>query len=260
MANEDFKKIKLPIFFLDETGILKKAGDPYFALGVIKTERPHELQRKIRTLRDKLHFYEELKWNKVSPIKYEIIRQGFEAFFKDRSAVFSSIILKKNELGFKSHFNNDLLRVYRSFTVDLIKRNVGSGDNQICTIMADDYFYPDGIDLELATRGILNDHYKKVVVAGFLQINSKSSDLLQLTDLLLGAVLYDLKIQDNIIKKHPNLKSQLLNFLQQKLGVENESFFINKQGDRQDKFLKEKFKVTIFRGTKNPSKPNKNRP
>ncbi|MBI2676729.1 MAG: DUF3800 domain-containing protein [Candidatus Yanofskybacteria bacterium] len=254
MIDNDFKKIKLPVFFLDETGILKKGDDPYFALGVIRTERPHELQRKIRTLRDKLHFYEELKWNKVSPLKYEIIKQGFEAFFKDPSAVFSSIILKKNELDFKTYFNNNLLKVYRSFTVDLLKRNIGNGDNQICTVLADDYFYPDGINLELATRGIVNDHYKKIVIAGFLQINSKSSDLLQLTDLLLGAVLYDLKIQDSILKKHPNLKSKLLDFLQEKLGIENGSFFIDKRGNRQDKFLKEKFKISIFKGTKNSFK------
>lgn len=248
----DYKNIKLPVFFLDETGILQKVDDPYFALGVIKTEKPHEIARAIRSARDKAHYYEEIKWNKMSPSKYNISKEIIKAFMDDESATFSCMIMKKSELDFNTYFQNDLYKVYRSFSTILIKKNIDQKTQEVCTVIADDYFYPEGVNLELATRAIINDHYKKLVVSGFLQMNSKASDLLQLTDLLLGGVMYDLKLNEGFIKMYQNFKLKLLYFLHTELGV-NKSFFVNKNGVKQDKFLMDKFKVSIFK----PSKSHK---
>lgn len=249
----DYKEIRLPVFFLDETGLLNKKDDPFFALGVIRTERPHELQREIRIIRDKAHYYEEIKWTKMSPLKFDICKSIIESFMKNRFATFSCIILKKQELDFQKYFQGDLNRVYKSFSVTLLKNNINISPQEICTVIADDYFYPVGTNLELASRAIINDHYKKLIVACFLQINSKASDLLQLADLLLGATIYDLKLSRNFIKKHENLKSKTLDFLHKELSVQK-SFFMDKKGMEQDRFLTEKFKVSIFK----PSEDNSN--
>jgi hypothetical protein len=242
----DYKSISLPVFFLDETGILNKKDDQFFALGTVKTERPHELQRMMRAIRDKAHYYEEIKWTKISPLKFDVCKAIVDAFIKNRPAIFSCIILKKSDLDFEKYFQSDLTKVYKSFSVRLLKNNINSEANEICTVIADDYFYPDGTNLELASRAIINDHYKRLVVSCFLQINSKSSDLLQLTDLLLGAVVYDLKLQEGLVKKHENLKFKFLEYLHSQLSVNN-SFFLNKKGFRQDRFLTDKLKVSIFK-------------
>lgn len=235
---------------MDETGILKKTDDPYFALGVIRTERPHEIAHAIRLARDRAHYYEEIKWNKMSPVKFDISKELIKAFMNDRSATFSCTIIKKSELDFKTYFKDDLDKVYRSFSVLLLKQNINQKPCEVCTVIADDYFYPEGTNLELATRAIINDHYKRLVVARFLQINSKASDLLQLTDLLLGAVLYDLKLGEELIKKHPNFKFKLLEFLHSELKVKD-SFFVNPRGQKQDRFLIDKFKTSIFKPSQN---------
>lgn len=248
-AIPDYKKVKLPVFFLDETGILNKKDDQFFALGILKTERPHEIQRRLKTLRDKYHYYEEIKWNKLSPVKFNICQAAINAFMEIPGVMFSCIILRKSELDFEKYFQSDLNKVYKSFSVRLLKNNIALDANEVCTVIADDYFYPDGINLELASRAILNDHYKRLVVSCFLQINSKSSDLLQLTDLLLGATAYDLKLQERVIKRHPNLKSELLQYLHKKFAVK-QSFFLDKKGARQDRFFTDKFKVSIFKPRK----------
>lgn len=242
---DGYKQIKLPVFFLDESGLLNRKDDQFFALGIVKTDRPHELQRIIRSIRDKAHFYEEIKWNKMSLLKFDICKAMIGAFVGNRSASFHSVILKKSELDFKKYFNSNLTRVYKSFTVMLVERCINS-DNEIGTIVADDYFYPDGESLELQSRAILNNHYGKLVIASFLQINSQSSDLLQLTDLLLGMMLYDLKLQEGLVKQSDNLKSKTLKFLHEKLGVK-ESFFLNKKGSKQTSYLSPKFNTSIFR-------------
>lgn len=242
----DYKRARLPVFFLDETGILNRRDDPFFALGVLKTERPHELQRAIRIIRDKAHYYEEIKWTKMSPRKFSICKSIIKAFMRNESAIFSCIILKKQELDFKKYFESDLNKVYKSFSVQLLKHNIDPESQEICTVIADDYFYPEGVNLELASRAIINDHYKRLTVACFLQINSRASDLLQLTDLLLGAVIYDLKLREGSIKKHENLKFKTLDFLHTELNVK-ESFFLDRKGVKQDRFLREKFKISIFK-------------
>lgn len=242
---DNYKDVKLPIFFLDETGILNKTDDPFFALGVLKTEKPHELQRAIRTIRDKNHFYEEIKWTKMSPLKFGVSESIIQAFIKDKSAVFSSIILEKRNFDFNKYFKNDLNKVYKSFTVILLKNNINFESKEVCTVIADDYFYPEGVNLELASRAIINDHYKRLVVAGFLQINSKASDLIQLADLLLGATIYDLKLLRGSVKQCDNLKFRTLKSLHKKFDVK-ESFFLNSGKKQQSRFLTSKFKVSIF--------------
>jgi hypothetical protein len=87
------------------------------------------------------------------------------------------------------------------------------------------------------------------VIAGACQINSKSSDILQLTDLILGAILYDLKKQKGIIVhgKTGNFKRKFLNFVYQKLKI-RKSFFKNIFGfDTRNYVLSgDKIRATIF--------------
>ena len=91
-----------------------------------------------------------------------------------------------------------------------------------------------------------NDHYKKFVIAGVCQINSKSSDLLQLTDLILGSILYDLKRTKNIIDAKSEYKRKFLNFVYQKLNI-RKSFFINSSGMTRNYVLSgDKIRATIF--------------
>jgi hypothetical protein len=127
----------------------------------------------------------------------------------------------------------------------LLKMNIKP--DEICAVIADDYFYPSGLNLELATRAILNDHFKRLAVASFLQINSKASNMLQLTDLLLGAVIYDLKLTEGAIKPYRNYKKQILDFLLAQFKISN-SFFVDEKGNKRVSFLKDKFKISIFKG------------
>ena len=63
--------------------------------------------------------------------------------------------------------------------------------------------------------------------------------------LLLGATIYDLKLLRGSIKQHENLKFKTLKSLHTKLGVK-ESFFLDGKKNQKDRFLKDKFKVSIF--------------
>lgn len=241
-----FKDIKTCFCFLDETGLIHSTTDRFFALGIIKCCEPHKLYRAIHKLRDRYNYREEIKWSNLNnKIRFKVACELFNIFLTE-SAIFNCIILDKNELDFKTHFNDDLCKAYRSFSVALLKLIIGKNPQEVLIVLADNYFTPDTVSLEETIKKFVNDHYQNFVVAGVCQINSTSSDLLQLTDLILGALLYDLKRTRGLVNKQNNFKRKFLNFLYQKLAVTNSFFLKDGQEIRNYHSSDNKVQATIF--------------
>ncbi len=247
MNLDEFKNINTSFCFLDETGLLYSPRDKFFALGIIKSKKPQKLYNRIRKIRDKYNYREEVKWaNLDRRIRFDIAREFFNIFLTEDST-FNCIILNKDELDFKRHFQNNLHKVYKNFSVALLKLIIGKEPEEVIILLTDDYFTPASEDLESAIKGIINDHYKKFVIAGVCQIDSKSSDLLQLTDLILGAIVYDLKKQTGLVKRQNRYKMRFLNFVHQKLKIRG-SFFETKFGFKTRNYVLsgDKIRATVF--------------
>ncbi len=243
----DFRDAKSSFCFLDETGLINSSSDKFFAIGILKVSRPEKIYNRIRKLRQKLNYNEELKWSNINrKIRLDVAREFVKIFLKE-DAEFNCIILDKNELDFKKYHNNDMYKAYRSFTIALLKIMLGQNPDEILIVLADDYFSPEGAYLEETIKKFTNDHYKKFVIGGVCQIDSKSSDLLQLSDLLLGAIVYDLKIQNNIIgrSRSGRFKRRFLNFLYLSLSVNGHFFDKGKSGDNYI-YSGGKIRATIF--------------
>ncbi len=247
LTNQYFKDIKTSFCFLDETGLLYSARDKFFALGIIRCSNPQKLYSRIRKIRNRYNYKEEVKWTNLDrKIRFDIAIEFFDIFLTE-DAKFNCIILDKDELDFKKYFQNNLCKVYRNFSIALLKLIIGKEPEEVIILLTDDYFVSDSENIEAAIKGIVNDHYKKFVIAGVCQINSKSSDLLQLTDLVLGAILYDLKKQDGLIDHQNTFKRKFLNFIYQKLKIKK-SFFINRFGFKTRNYVLsgDKIRATIF--------------
>lgn len=232
---------------------------------MIECDDPQRLYNKIRKIRHKQRYNEELKWaNLDRKIRFDVARDFFNVFLEEK-ARFNCIILDKDKLDFEKYYHNDLYKVYRNFTVSLLKLMIGQTPEKVIIILADDYFAPDGTDLEITIKKFINSHYQKFVVAGVCQINSKSSDLLQLTDLILGAILYDLKKREGIVKKQNEYKRKFLNFIYQKLYVKRGLFihnwtrfkianYVSPEISKKEYFIpKDKIRASIF----DPKKSNR---
>ncbi len=246
--NQDFKKIKSSFCFMDETGLINSKRDKFFAIGIIKIDRPEKMYNEIRKIRQRFNYKEELKWAKIDrEIRFKIAIKFFEVFLREK-AEFSCIILDKDKLDFKKHHNNNMYKAYRSFTIALLKIMLGQNPDEIIIILADDYFSPEGSNLEETIRKFTNDHYKKFVIGGVCQIDSRSNDILQTADLIMGAIVYDLKKQNELIdggKTSGRFKRKFVNYLYQKLSVKNNFFENGRSGDNYI-FGRGKIKATIF--------------
>lgn len=258
-----FKKIKTSFCFLDETGLIHKEKDKFFAIGIVKTREPEKIYNKIRKIRQRNKYKEEIKWAKLNKkFRFRIARKIFNIFLTE-NIKFECIILDKNKMDFEGYFDNDLYKAYRSFSIFLLRKIIGKNPKDIFVLLADDYFAPDGVNLEVTIKKFINNHYGKFVIAGVCQIDSKSSDMIQLTDLILGAIVYDLKKHKNLLGRRPNeYKRKFLNYVYQKLDI-NKSFFDENYFNFSSAKIKRtngnipsgKIKINIFNNNKNKNRP-----
>lgn len=248
IKRKDFRKIETSFCFLDETGLLCSERDKFFGIGIIKCKKPEKIYNRVRSIRRKYNYNEEIKWSKLdTKIRFDVAREVFNIFLTEEVS-FNCIILDKERLDFKKYFDDNLYKVYSNFSVALMKLMIGVRVEEIFIVLADNYFSPRGENIEERIKKFTNDHYKEFAIAGVCQIDSCSSDLLQITDLILGAIVYDLKKINN--KKEAQFtgvyKRKFLNFLYQKLNIKGSFFIKNGHHTRNYVLSGDKLRATIF--------------
>ena len=71
----------------------------------------------------------------------------------------------------------------------------------------------------------INDSFGRLAIHGVCKVDSKGNDLLQVVDLLVGAITYDLKVHHKLAGQSKsfriNCKKDLLEFIKNKMGVNN---------------------------------------
>src|SRR3989344_143309 len=176
----DYDQIWTKFCFLDETGNLNNPTDPFFTVGILKLSQPYYLLNKLQYERNKKNFYDELKFNKLSKRNIDFAKFSVGALFDARSTYLYSYSIDKDGDYFKREFSGDPWQAYQKITIRLLK---------------------------------------DVVLAGVCRLDSRSNDLLQLVDLIIGAISYDLKLTTKAIKGNDKNKLDLLKYLKQNLGT-----------------------------------------
>ncbi|MDO8676502.1 MAG: DUF3800 domain-containing protein [Candidatus Azambacteria bacterium] len=213
----DYKSIWCKFCFLDESGSLNNPTEPFFTVGFIKCSQPYYLQSKILYERNKRQFYDELKFNKLSKNNFDFAVFALDAFFSTNSFSFCSYALDKQGEYFQRTFGANPWQAYEDISIRVIQSNISQ--NEILTIIADHVTVPKDIKFEVNVKRKINDALGRLSVAGVARFDSKSNDLLQLTDLMIGAVTYDLKFAAGIIQKGDKYKRRFLEHFRKNLGI-----------------------------------------
>jgi hypothetical protein len=203
--------------FLDETGTLGSPRDPIFAVGLMRTRDPYELQRPMQRIRDKQHFYDEIKWSQVSAKKLPLLETLVDVFFSS-PATFSVFVIDKKKHDPIARFGG-LFEAYECLARQLMIGSMKRGETMFS--IADEFSTPPGQTFEENVRDYVNKYFRRKAMAGVCRMRSSGIDLLQLADLLLGAVVYEYKITAGAAGpgKGYNPKVKLLEYIKEKAGV-----------------------------------------
>lgn len=179
--------------YCDESTHLENDKFPYLIIGAIKCNyyKKKEVLRDIRKIKEHHNINRalEFKWNKVSINKIGFYKEIIAYFFTSISLSFRAVIVEKQNIN-NSIFNQTYDDLYYKIYYTLLKRTL------IPT--CDNYIYIDIKDTKSSSKveklhNVLGnsiydfdyDYVKRIQT-----INSRESELLQLVDLLIGAVNY----------------------------------------------------------------------
>jgi len=213
----DYKNVWTKFCFLDESGSLSNPKDPFFTVGFVKCSQPYYLQSKIIYERKKRNFYDELKFNKLSKNNFDFAKLVLDSFFSTRSLSFDSYSLDKEGEYFKREFGGNPWRAYEDISIRVLEQAIPQ--NEIVIVIADYVPTPKDIRFEVNVKRRINEKLNRLAIAGVCRFDSKSNDLLQLADLFIGAVNYDLKLSTKVILMGDKYKKRFLEYLKTNLGV-----------------------------------------
>lgn len=217
----DYNQIWTKFCFLDETGVLSDKKEQYFTVGILKMSQPYYLQSKLFFERSKIKFYDEMKFNKLSKNNVNFAKIAIDALFETRSIGFYSYSISTKSDYFLRNFNKNPWLAYEQIALKLL--DAALSGQEIIILVADYVTTPKNIRFEVETKKKFNQNKKRLALAGVCRFDSKSNDLLQLVDLLIGAITYDIKFVRKLVdgSKH---KIEIVDYLKNKLGT---STFIN---------------------------------
>lgn len=216
---EDYKQIWTKFCFLDETGSLSAKQQPLFTVGILKLTQPYYLYNKIQYERSVRHFYDEMKFNLLGKKNIEFAKFVVESVLEARSLSFYSYTLDKEGEYFRKTFGDDPWQAYEDISLRLLDSTLSP--NEILILIADHITTPKNIRYEVSVKKRMNDKHKRLVLAGVARFDSRGNDLLQVVDLLIGIVSYDLKMEYGLVETPSKYKKELVDFFKQQVGIRN---------------------------------------
>jgi hypothetical protein len=176
------------------------------------------LASKISYERNKKNFHDEMKFNKLSKNNLDFAKFAVGAMLDTRSMSFCSYSIDKEADYFKREFSGDPWQAYEKLSIRLLKDAV-LAPKEILILIADYVTTPEEVRYEVNVKKEMNLALKRLALAGVCRFDSRSNDLLQVVDLVVGAISYDLKLASGVIKNGSKYKRRLSEFLKTNLGV-----------------------------------------
>jgi len=183
-------------------------------------------EEKFFVLSRKRKVYKEIKYSKLRGHKMIRIAKKLIDFFMESNAFFKAIVIKKNDLHLenfgdnKEHKNMKEARVYKKFTEILISKHLKNIKHG--SLFADELLHCKGDRFcEFMKQAFTSPKYFHGLSVPTLQTirkvssSAKSSQLIQICDLLLGCITHDLN------KTKDKEKNKIRNYLCEKLDKPN---------------------------------------
>lgn len=155
---------------------------------MIPAEKLSAIKVKMSELREKYNAYGELKWGTVSPSKIEFYLDTVNLFFEDNDLTFRTVVIDSSKIDNDAFNQSDQELGYYKFYYELLYHWIDISEEY--RIYTDQKTNCDASRLKELRRIVNTSCYGVEPVLSIQAINSKESIMLQLENILMGAVGY----------------------------------------------------------------------
>lgn len=186
----------MELIFCDESCHLEHDNSNYMVLGAISCpeNKKEEIYNEIKKIKTKHNLSEnfEIKWTKVSEGKIEFYEEIIDYFFRKKELHFRTVVASKENLRFYTEIPGDDYPTWYYKIYFLLLNSMIYGD-ETYRIFIDIKDSLGGKRVKELKEVLCNNIYdfKGKVIKDIAQIHSHSSQVLQITDLLIGAMSYN---------------------------------------------------------------------
>lgn len=203
--------------YCDESCHIERDHKKYMLLGCVSSacNQVKRHTERIQAIKVKHHYYGEIKWSNVSTSQYQFYKEVLEYFF-DTDLRFRTVIVDKEKVKNKD-FNQDYDTFYYKMYYYLLSHNKNTM-----------YTYNVYLDIKDTLsaykvnklRDILNTKFG--VFRNVQNIRSHESILLQVADLITGALAYNLNVEEKNVKAKTDLISLIAKHTSKGLNVNSD--------------------------------------
>lgn len=201
--------------FLDESGSI--SGDRFFAIGLLKSVEPSRVLRRVQKLRDQTHWYNEIKFTEVTRDTLPFYMQVVDACVGGNDVHYFCFVADREQSDPVERFGN-AWSAYLKLAEQLVTAVLSP--DELLTLLADNYSTPDHVLFEEDLRESVNRRFNRLAVVSVCRLDSRSSDGLQLADLLTSAIAFEFRA-DAGLAKHTSPKGQLAAHVRRSLGAKS---------------------------------------
>lgn len=204
--------------YCDESCHLESDSSDIMVLGGIScnAEDKKQIFEEIRAIKIKhdLSSWFEIKWTKISYKKLEFYKELVDYFFSNNLRFRGIIATNKKSLNHKKYNNGDYNEWYYKMYYLLLDYMISPSNEY--RIFIDIKDTKGGPKIKKLHEVLCNNRYdfKHEVITDIKQINSKESEILQITDLFIGALAFKNRKIKNI-----NAKSKIIEYIESKYQV-----------------------------------------
>ena len=200
--------------FCDESSHLPHDKSDIMVFGALycPSEEVERLNRQIKTLRQTYNYQIEIKWTRLISRQWPFYQSLIDLLLHEQCLRFkATVVQNKHSLDHDRFNEGSHSNFYHKMAYYSLRDFLTAGDSYRVYL---DYMDTQGAEKGRKLGEVLRNGNKGVTEIDVYTIRSHESQLIQLCDLLIGAVAY---ANRSDIPKQSNIKNQIIRHLEQKL-------------------------------------------
>lgn len=170
--------------FIDESGS-KSSRSKFFVLGLVKVRNSGQLLRALRGVRERHHFDGEFKFSAVTRDTKRVYFDAIEELAQANVRIGAYVFDKEIADPFQGRA---AWEAQSECAAKLIRGNTNKGE--LLSVYLDVITTPSGVSLADDVKARVNQALECTTIVSCLDLDSRSTDGLQMADLVAGAVSY----------------------------------------------------------------------